>query len=224
MPQQGFVLNTPVVLFHMVRRELNRVKLAEQAVCSERYLRMALNEGYPVSEEVLTRLGRVLGVAQEELLANPADRERVRGTVHDAVINRFYAAMFGGHADEALEEFAEGAVLHLHHRSREILSLLGMGSRESGEFAGRAAVGGALRGMCGLARVLDAKEWRRTPMLNHRVLSEGWVKQKIVSTGREVDYDFVLIFDLATGGKIERLDMHYETHEIEEGLRPGGPS
>jgi hypothetical protein len=225
MEQQGFVLNPTMVHHYMVQRGMRPAGLVEEDVCSERYLRLALNEGQPVSYDVLTRLARALSVAREELLANPDDRERVRGSDHNAAINRFYAAMLGGLADEALKEFTEGAKLHLHLQPQEVRSLFGAGARESGEFEGRTAIGGALRRICALAKVEEPKELRRTPLPNDRVLSEGRVTQEIASNKRQVTYDFVLIFDFAQGGGIEKLDLHFhfDTREIAEGLQSDGP-
>jgi hypothetical protein len=180
---------------------------------------MVINEGRPVSDDLLTRLGRALGVTKEELLEDPEDRALVRGSDSDAAVNRFFARMFAGFPHEAIKEFSQRARLHLHVRSRDILSLIGVNSRRPGEFVGRDAIGQVLQKICSIARVEAAKELRRTTMPNDRVLVEGWVKQAITSnTNTSITYDFILVFEMRKS-RIQTLDIHFDTQVVEEGLR-----
>jgi hypothetical protein len=180
---------------------------------------MVINEGQPVSEDLLTSLGRALGVTKEELLEDAADRALVRGSDSDAAINRFFATMFSGLPGEAVKEFSKRAKLHLHVRSRERLSLIGVSSRRPGEFMGREEIAQVLQKICSMARVEAVKELRRTPMPNDRVLVEGWVKQAItVNDNIPITYDFVLVFEMRKN-RIQTLDIHFDTQVVEEGLR-----
>lgn len=219
MSMPSFMVKGPVILDHMIRRGLSRKELARQADCDPRHLRMVINEGRPVSDDLLTKLGRALGVTKEELLEDPADRALVRGSDSDAAINRFFATMFSGLPGEALKEFCKRAKLHLHVRSRELLSLIGASSRRPGEFVGRDEIGEVLQKICSIARVEVAKELRRTPMPNDRVLVEGWVKQAITANDNTpITYDFVLVFEMRKS-RIQTLHIHFDTQVVEEGLR-----
>jgi ketosteroid isomerase-like protein len=189
------------------------LKELRKGICAERTLRDVLNKGHPVRYGVLAALARKLRVPPAALVEKPSDRDRLQRTDKDAVIDRFFATMFAGDADEAANEFAKDATLHLSGPHQWLQRLLGVPKTCEGQDQIRRG----LRAICRLTKVVDAEEEQRQPLLGGRVLSEGWATQKILLNLKEVTYRYALFFDIAEGG-IQTLTMHFDTHAIAEGL------
>lgn len=219
MGKQSFHLKGSWIEEHLIRRGLSRKELAAQVGCAERYLRMILNEGRPVSYDILTRFCRVLGIAKEELLEIPDERAALRGNDNSATVNQFFAAMFSGLPDDALRVFAPGAKVKMHVRAPEILALFGTNARRAGIFEGRESISQLLQSICQLARVKNARDVTRTPCSDDRLLIEGWVEQEFPSQPpMSVTYDYALVF-LFKDGQIQELDIYFDTHKVSEALK-----
>jgi hypothetical protein len=184
--------------------------------CSERYLRMVLNEGRPVSEDIVLKMWKATGIPPERLLVNPAEWEHRGGAGDFAIIKQFFDTMFAEAPGEAVKLFAEGAKLCIRGR---LLATGENGSRDPDEIHGLEQIGWALDRICSLARVRSAEVTSHSLISGDRVLVEGRVVQEFQSNPEKpILYVFMLVFTIRDG-KIHELDMQFDTRKVAEALQ-----